>query len=31
VVALGGVRPGNAGRLPRWAGGIAAIGALGLA
>jgi thiamine-phosphate pyrophosphorylase len=29
VVALGGLQPGNAGRLPRWAGGFAAIGALG--
>ena len=30
ALALGGIDGGNAGRLPRWAGGIAAIGALGL-
>lgn len=28
VVALGGVAAGNAGRLPRWTAGLAAIGAL---
>ena len=28
--ALGGIAGDNAGRLPRWAGGLAAIGALGL-
>ncbi|WP_243634463.1 thiamine phosphate synthase [Roseicella frigidaeris] len=30
AVALGGIAGDNAGRLPRWAGGLAAIGALGL-